>query len=112
MSTGKESPPSGPLDVTIIGGGPGGYVAAIRAAQLGLKTALIDKNPQGPGGTCLWRGCIPTKSLLQSAETLDLLRHAEEFGVRAEGVALDLAGVHRKKSKVVRQLGKGVEGLL
>ncbi len=100
------------MDLTIIGGGPGGYVAAIRAAQLGLKTALVEKDPLGPGGTCLWRGCIPTKSLLQSAETYDLFRRGEEFGVKAGSVALDIAGVHRKKTKTLRQLGKGVEGLL
>ncbi|MGH9361740.1 MAG: dihydrolipoyl dehydrogenase family protein, partial [Thermoanaerobaculia bacterium] len=112
MNPSAERLSSGPLDVAIIGGGPGGYVAAIRAAQLGLKVALVEKDPLGAGGTCLWRGCIPTKSLLQSAETYDLIRHAEEFGVKTNGVSLDIAGVHRKKQKVVRQLGKGVEGQL
>jgi dihydrolipoamide dehydrogenase len=112
MSPNQEKTPAGELDLTVIGGGPGGYVAAIRAAQLGLRVALVEKDPLGAGGTCLWRGCIPTKSLLQSAETLDLLRRSQDFGVRAEGVALDVAGVHKRKDKVVRQLGRGVEGLL
>src|SRR5262245_35955339 len=109
---GSARGPLEPLDLVVIGGGPGGYVAAIRAAQLGLKTAVVEKDPLGPGGTCLWRGCIPTKSLLQSAETYDLFRRGREFGVAAEGVSLDIAGVHAKKTKVVKQLGRGVEGLL
>lgn len=112
MSKEEGKPSSGPLDLVIIGGGPGGYVAAIRASQLGLKTALVEKDPLGSGGTCLWRGCIPTKSLLQSAETYDLFRRGQDFGVRAESVALDMAGVHRKKDQVVQQLGRGVDGLL
>lgn len=112
MAQEMSAAPGGSLDLVIIGGGPGGYVAAIRAAQLGLKTAVVEKDPLGPGGCCLWRGCIPTKSLLQSAETLDLFRHGGEHGVRAEKVALDLAGAHQKKRKVLEQLGRGVEGLL
>src|SRR6185369_2222248 len=112
MGSNQDKTPAGELDLTVIGGGPGGYVAAIRAAQHGLRVALVDKDPLGAGGTCLWRGCIPTKSLLQSAETFDLLRRSQDFGVRAEGVALDIAGVHKRKDKVVRQLGRGVEGLL
>ena len=100
------------LDLVVIGGGPGGYVAAIRAAQLGLRTALVDRDPLGPGGTCLWRGCIPTKAMLQSAETLDHFRHGEEFGVKSRDLALDIAQVHKRKDRIVRQLGRGVEGLL
>ncbi len=103
---------AGPLDVVVIGGGPGGYVAALRASQLGLKTGMVEKDPLGPGGTCLWRGCIPTKSLLQSAEAYDLLRHGKTFGIRAQEVSLDILEVHQKKKKVMNQLGRGVEGLL
>ena len=106
----EKSP--GPFDVVVIGGGPGGYVAAIRAAQLGLRTAVVEKDPLGPGGTCLWRGCIPTKCLLQSAETYDIARRGKEFGVNVQGASLDMTAVHARKDKIVRQLGKGVEGLL
>ena len=112
MADNIDTSSSGSFDVAFIGGGPGGYVAAIRAAQLGLKTAVVERDSLGPGGTCLWRGCIPTKSLLQSAETYDLARRGKEFGVRVESVGLDIAGVHARKNKVVRQLGKGVEGQL
>ena len=100
-----------PFDVVVIGGGPGGYVAAIRAAQLGLKTAMIEKDPS-PGGTCLHWGCIPTKAMLHTAEVLEASRHGEKFGVRAGPVELDLDRMHAYKSGVVSQMAKGVEGLL
>jgi dihydrolipoyl dehydrogenase len=100
-----------PFDVTIIGSGPGGYVAAIRAAQLGLKTALVEKSP-ALGGTCLHIGCIPTKALLHSAEVLEEARHAERFGVKTGAVSLDLAGVHKHKSDVVRRLARGIDFLM
>ncbi len=113
MERRKAEAQTGSLDLVVIGGGPGGYVAAIRASQLGLRTALVEKDSLGPGGTCLWRGCIPTKALLQSAETLDLLRHhGEDFGVRSRDLALDIGAVHKRKDRIVRQLGRGVEGLL
>ena len=99
------------FDVTIIGSGPGGYVAAIRAAQLGLKTALVEKSP-ALGGTCLHVGCIPTKALLYSAEVLDLARDAGRFGVKTGEVRLDLAAVHKHKSDVVRRDAKGIEFLM
>ena len=76
------------FDLVILGGGPGGYVAAIRAAQLGLKTAVIEKDTLG--GVCLNWGCIPTKALLRSAEVLHLAQHAAEFGVKCTGVSFDL----------------------
>ncbi|MFQ5655092.1 MAG: dihydrolipoyl dehydrogenase [Planctomycetota bacterium] len=101
----------GKFDVAIVGGGPGGYVAAIRAGQLGLKTVLIEKDPH-PGGTCLHRGCIPTKSLLQTAHILDLARGSSRFGVRIPEVDLDLDGAMRFKSRVVKKNAKGVEYLL
>jgi dihydrolipoamide dehydrogenase len=97
-------------DLTVIGSGPGGYVAAIRAAQLGLRTAVVEKAPL-PGGTCLHWGCIPTKALLQTAETLDAARHASTFGVKVSGVELDLAAAQRFKNKTVTANAKGVEYL-
>jgi dihydrolipoamide dehydrogenase len=99
------------FDLTIIGSGPGGYVAAIRAAQLGLKTAIVEK-AAALGGTCLNIGCIPTKALLYSAELLDRTREAGKFGVRTGEVALDLPAAHKHKSDVVRRLGRGVEFLM
>lgn len=98
------------FDVIILGGGTGGYVAAIRAAQLGLKTALVDAGKVG--GTCLHRGCIPTKALLHTAELLHTFQHREEFGLTADNVGLDYAKAMAKKDKVVTQLWKGVEFLL
>lgn len=98
-------------DLVIIGSGPGGYVAAIRAAQLGMKTAMVEKDPYF-GGTCLWRGCIPTKALLENAEVYERIRHADEFGIATGKVALDLAAVMKRKTGIVERLGKGVEGLI
>jgi dihydrolipoamide dehydrogenase len=98
------------FDITIIGSGPGGYVAAIRAAQLGLKTAVVEKESQ-PGGTCLHRGCIPTKALLHVAELLDTAAEAKTFGVDIEAATLNLPGAHRYKKKVVQSNAKGVEFL-
>jgi len=99
------------FDLAIIGSGPGGYVAAVRAGQLGLKTALVESQPL-PGGTCLHRGCIPTKALLHAAEVLDTAAHASNFGVKVGGIELDLPGVHRYKKKIVQTNAKGVEFLL
>lgn len=100
------------FDVVVIGSGPGGYVAAIRAGQLGLKTAVVEKDTRF-GGTCLLRGCIPTKALLESAETIDRAHEAHEFGITIEGqVRVDMAGVHKRKDKVVQQNAGGVAFLL
>ncbi len=99
------------FDVSVIGSGPGGYVAAIRAAQLGLKTALIEKGP-ALGGTCLHLGCIPTKSLLHSAEVLELARDGARFGVKTGDVKLDLQAAHKHKSDVVRRQARGLEYLM
>ena len=98
------------FDVAILGGGMGGYPAAIRASQLGLRVALIEEDKVG--GTCLHRGCIPTKALLQSAALLDELQHAEAFGVTASAVSLDYAVAGRRRDQVVAQLFRGVEFLL
>ena len=99
-----------PFDVIIIGGGPGGYVAAIRAAQLGLKTAVIERKHLG--GICLNWGCIPTKSLLRTAEVYELLQDAQSYGLRAENVGFDIAGVVERSRKAAGRLSKGVDGLL
>jgi dihydrolipoamide dehydrogenase len=98
------------FDVIIIGAGPGGYVAAIRAAQLGLKTAIVVRRHLG--GICLNWGCIPTKALLRSAELLDQIGSAERFGIRVEGVSFDTAAVVENSRKAAAQLSKGVDGLL
>ncbi|HYJ32200.1 MAG TPA: dihydrolipoyl dehydrogenase [Candidatus Binatia bacterium] len=97
-------------DVAILGAGPGGYVAAIRAGQLGLKTALIERDR--PGGTCLHWGCIPTKALIETAEVLLLCRRAGEFGVRVAEATLDLKAAQERKERVVRKNFMGTEALL
>ncbi|HWG79601.1 MAG TPA: dihydrolipoyl dehydrogenase [Stellaceae bacterium] len=98
-------------DVIVIGGGPGGYVAAIRAAQLGLRTACIDKRGT-PGGTCLNIGCIPSKAMLQSSEKFAEAQHAlAAHGVKVSGVALDLPTLMARKDKVVGENTRGVEFL-
>jgi len=99
------------FDVTIIGAGPGGYVAAIRAAQLGLKVALVEKDKR-LGGTCGLRGCIPTKQLLMSAHIYEQMQHAADFGVQASGIQLAFADVQKRKDKVVMKNAKGVEYLM
>ncbi len=98
-------------DLMVIGSGPGGYVAAIRAGQLGLKTAIVEKDDKW-GGTCLHVGCIPTKDLLLSADVYDLTRNAKEFGIVAKDVAVDWPAIIARKTKVVTKLAKGVEFLL
>jgi dihydrolipoamide dehydrogenase len=98
------------FDLAVIGGGPGGYVAAIRAAQLGLKVALVEKEQLG--GVCLNRGCIPTKALLGSAGLFSALGRAEEFGVKVEGFEADVPAMFRRKDEVVARLRGGVETLL
>jgi dihydrolipoamide dehydrogenase len=100
------------FDVTIIGGGPGGYVAAVRGAQLGLKVALVEKDKR-LGGTCGLRGCIPTKQLLMSAHYYEKAqKDLKEFGVQVSGVQLAFADVQKRKDKVVLKNSKGVEYLM
>jgi len=96
--------------IVVIGGGPGGYVAAIRAAQLGAQTHLIEK--ENLGGTCLNVGCIPTKALLHTAELYHAVRHGERIGLKGESVTLDWAALMNRKQSVVRRLVGGVGGLL
>lgn len=99
-------------DVVVIGSGPGGYVAAIRAGQLGLKTALVERD-SFLGGTCLHRGCIPTKALLENAARYQDLLHAGDFGLKVQGeVKVDWSRVQDRKRGVVQQLAGGVKGLL
>jgi len=98
-------------DVVVIGAGPGGYVAAIRAAQLGAKVAVVDSRELA-GGTCLNVGCIPTKALVHSAWLLDHLKKAETFGVMASDISLDFGKAARNKNKVVEGLTRGVGGLI
>ncbi len=100
-----------PRDLVVIGSGPGGYVAAIRAAQLGLAVTVIEKDPF-LGGTCLHRGCIPTKALLHTADLLEEARGGAEFGVTCAEPKLDLVKAHQHKQKVVRKNAKGIESLL
>ncbi len=104
-------PGSGSYDVVIIGSGPGGYVSAIRAAQVGLRAAIVEKD-RALGGTCLWRGCIPTKALLENAAVYQQTLHARQFGIGTGEVSLDFAAVMQRKSVIVRKLGKGVEALI
>ncbi|HTI88855.1 MAG TPA: dihydrolipoyl dehydrogenase [Alphaproteobacteria bacterium] len=99
------------FDVIIVGGGPGGYVAAIRAAQLGLKTAVVER--ENLGGICLNWGCIPTKALLRTAEVAHLIDHAEEFGLKVNGKAQpDLAAIVKRSRNVAKQLSNGVGYLM
>jgi dihydrolipoyl dehydrogenase len=97
-------------DVVIIGSGPGGYVAAIRAGQLGLDTCVVERDPY-LGGTCLHRGCIPTKALLHTADLLQQARDGARFGVVCADVKLDLRAAHLHKTKAVTKSAKGVEFL-
>ncbi len=98
------------FDLTVIGGGPGGYVAAIRAAQLGLRVALVEREELG--GVCLNRGCIPTKALLASARVLTEIRAAGEFGIDVTGVSADVPAMFARKDKVVERLRNGVAAIL
>lgn len=97
-------------DLVVLGGGTGGYAAALRAAQLGMSVALIERDKVG--GTCLHYGCIPTKALLHSAEVYDTVRDAGRFGVTAEGASFDWGGVQQHKERVVSKMFRGLEGLL
>lgn len=97
-------------DLIVLGGGPGGYVAAIRAAQLGMKTALVERDRLG--GVCLNVGCIPTKALLRSAEVYTQMRHAHAYGLAAEAVSFDLAQIVARSRAVSEQLSAGVTHLL
>jgi dihydrolipoamide dehydrogenase len=98
------------FDLVVVGGGPGGYVAAIRAAQLGMKTALVER--EHLGGICLNWGCIPTKALLRSGEVMELIRHAGSFGLAADNPRFDGQAVIKRSRGVAQQLNRGVGHLL
>ena len=97
-------------DLIILGSGPGGYVAAIRASQLGLKTAIVEREKLG--GICLNWGCIPTKALLRTSEIHHYMTHAASYGLGAEKVSFDLARIVDRSRKVAGQLNAGVKGLM
>ncbi|GLZ10425.1 dihydrolipoyl dehydrogenase [Actinomadura sp. NBRC 104425] len=101
---------NGPFDIVVLGGGSGGYACALRAAELGMSTALVERDRLG--GTCLNRGCIPTKALLHAAEVADQTREAARFGVKASYEGIDIAGVHAYKDKIVSGTVKGLTGLI
>ena len=99
-------------DLVVIGGGPGGYVGAIRAAQLGLKTAVVEKRG-ALGGTCLNVGCIPSKALLQSSHHFEVAEHDfEKHGIKTKGLSVDLKAMMGRKETVVSDLTKGIEYLM
>jgi dihydrolipoamide dehydrogenase len=97
-------------DIAVLGGGPGGYVAAIRAAQLKLKTVLIEKDKLG--GICLNWGCIPTKALLKNAEVVHLIKNASEFGIKVNGFSFDFSKIIQRSREVSSKINKGVEFLM
>lgn len=109
-STATTAGNPGTFDLVVLGGGSGGYSAALRAAQLGLSVALIEADKLG--GTCLHRGCIPTKALLHAAEVADVAREGSAFGVRSSYDGIDVAGVQAYKDSVVAGLHKGLQGLV
>ncbi len=97
-------------DLVVLGGGPGGYVAAIRAAQLGLKTAIVEQ--ERLGGICLNWGCIPTKALLKNAEVLHYVKHAQDYGISIPDYSVDFAATVRRSREVAERLSKGVQYLM
>ncbi len=99
-----------PVDLVVLGGGSGGYAAALRAAELGMTVVMVEKDKVG--GTCLHRGCIPTKALLHSAEVVDVIKEAEQFGVHGSFDRVEMAEVNAYKDKVVAGLYKGLSGLV
>src|ERR687894_460183 len=101
--------PENAYDCIVIGSGPGGYVAAVRAAQLGMKTAVVEKDQVG--GRCLNYACIPAKAVLRSADILSEIDDAGEFGIAVEGRSIDFGAVSERRKKVISTLTGGVSGL-
>ena len=97
-------------DLVILGAGSGGYAAALRGAQLGLKVALIEADKVG--GTCLHRGCVPTKAVLHAAETVDSLREAPALGINAQLTGIDMPKVKAYKDGIINRMYKGLQGLI
>src|SRR5712664_1575446 len=102
--------PDTSFDVIIIGSGPGGYVTAIRSAQLGLKTAVVEKSYLG--GICLNWGCIPTKALLRSSEIFHYFQHAKDYGLSAKDISFDAGAIVKRSRAVAAQLSNGVAFLM
>jgi dihydrolipoamide dehydrogenase len=98
------------FDVIVIGGGPGGYIAAIRSAQLGKKTAIVESNHLG--GVCLNWGCIPTKALLKNAEVLDIVKNAGKYGIEIPKYTINWSKVIKRSRDVAKRLNKGIEFLM
>lgn len=98
------------FDVIILGGGPGGYVAAIRGGQLGLSVAVVEK--EGVGGTCLHHGCIPSKAIIRNAEVLSLIKRASEYGIKVDNIQADFGQAIDRSQQVIQKLYKGVRSLL
>ncbi len=98
------------FDIVVLGGGIGGYSAAIRAAQLGKNVAIVERDKLG--GTCLHRGCIPSKALLRSAEVYAAMKESERFGIEADGVRVDFGKVISRKNGIVEQLHNGLQYLM
>ena len=103
--------PEANYDVVLIGSGPGGYVAAFRAAQLGLKTAIVEKDDKF-GGTCLHVGCIPTKALLHNAEVFEHVRHASQYGIRCGEASLDWSAIQARKDAIIKKHAQGLKFLV
>ena len=97
-------------DIIIVGSGPGGYVTAIRASQLGFKTAIVEK--ESLGGVCLNWGCIPTKALLKSAQVYDYLKHVDQYGLKAESIDKDFTAVVTRSRNIANGMSKGVQFLM
>ncbi|MDC0189521.1 FAD-dependent oxidoreductase, partial [Flavobacteriales bacterium] len=98
------------FDIIIVGSGPGGYVAAIRASQLGLKTAIIEK--ESLGGVCLNWGCIPTKALLKSAQVFEYIKHAEDFGINIDNYDINFNKVIDRSRNTAQDMSKGINFLM
>jgi len=105
-----NQPAAAEVDLVILGGGSGGYAAALRAAELGMSVVMVEKDKVG--GTCLHRGCIPTKALLHSAETVEVIKESAQFGINGSFESVDMGGVNKYKDKVVEGLFKGLTGLV
>ncbi len=97
-------------DVIVIGSGPGGYVTAIRASQLGLKTAVVERSELG--GICLNWGCIPTKALLKSANVFEYIQHAEDYGIKVKGAEADFSAMVKRSRTVADGMSKGIQFLM
>ena len=98
------------FDIIVIGSGPGGYVTAIRASQLGFKTAIVEKEQLG--GVCLNWGCIPTKALLKSAQVFEYLNHAKEYGLSADNIKADFTSIIQRSRGVADGMSKGIQFLM